>query len=214
MDNWAEVELLIQAQAGDQAAFESLWTLLEPPLLRFVRRLIGAEQEAEDIVQETLMALYLHLNQIDPPEKLRPYVFRIARNRCYDLLRRDGRYEQIDLPDDDIPVSVRVSFSGQSVVPPDDAVHWLLLHLEVKEAMEKLPDLQRQALVLYAEEDMSYTEIAEIMGVTVGTIKSRIFHAKQTLRRLLRRETLAAIESDVYPEPTAAVEEAQQEGYM
>lgn len=208
MDNLAEVELLKAAQAGDQDAFETLWREFEPPLLRFVGRLIGAGQEAEDIVQETLMALYLHLDQIDPPEKLRPYVFRIARNRCYDLLRRDGRFEQIDMPDDEAPVSVRVSFAGESSVPPDDAVHWLLLHLEVKEAMDRLPELQRQALTLYAEEEMSYAEIADIMGVTLGTIKSRIFHAKQTLRRLLRRETLAAIDSDETPEPEIETQEA------
>jgi DNA-directed RNA polymerase specialized sigma24 family protein len=101
-------------------------------------------------------------------------------------------------------VNVRVSFDlannyGQM---PEDAAHWLLLHLEVQEAMEYLPELQRQALILYTEEEMSYAEIADIMDVEVGTIKSRIFHARRTLRRMMKPETLAAIEGKVLPMAT------------
>jgi RNA polymerase sigma-70 factor, ECF subfamily len=193
----AEHELLRQAQNGDYGAFDELHASLEPAVRRFVQRLIGPGQEAEDITQDTFIALYLNLERVDPPEKLRPYVFRIARNRCYDRLRREGRYEHISL--DDEPVSLRVSFdiAERNGTPPDEAAHWLLLHLEVQEAMDKLPELQRQALILYSEEGLSYAEIAEVMDVTVGTIKSRIFHAKKNLRGLLKPETLQAITDDL-----------------
>jgi RNA polymerase sigma-70 factor (ECF subfamily) len=189
--------LLAQAQAGDHAAFEALHGAFMLPLLRFTRRLVPSNEEAEDIVQETFMTLYLHLGQIDPPEKLRPFLYRVARNRCYDRLRRSGRYEQIEWDEDDAQPRVRVSFAGQSAQSnDDDAAHWLMLHLEVKAAMESLPELQRQTLLLYAEDELSYQEIADIMEVSIGTVKSRIFHAKRGLRRLLPRETLAAIEDD------------------
>lgn len=189
-----EAAWLLAAQGGDLAAFDLLHAALESDLLRFVRRLIGYQHnQAEDIVQETFLTLYTHLAQIDPPEKLRPYLFRVARNRCYDLLRRQGRYEQLSL--DEEPVQVRVSFSqgDQSTPPPDEVTHWLLLHLEVQEAIDNLPENQRQALILYAEEGLSYAEIAEVMEVNIGTVKSRLHHAKKTLRRLLRPETLLAI---------------------
>lgn len=198
-DQALEQHLLQQAKDGDYLAFDALHQLLEPDIMRFVRRLIGNTQEAEDIVQDTFLSLFTHMGRIRPEENIRPYVFRIARNRAYDILRRQGRYEQVSLDDD--PVSVRISFDiaeQQGSNLPEDVTHWLLLNLEVREAMENLPELQRQALILYSEEEMSYAEIAEVMDVSVGTIKSRIFHAKKNLRRLLNPDTLAAIqESDV-----------------
>lgn len=192
-----EQVFLQRAQAGDTDAFNLLHDSLEPAVARFVRRLVGPGQEAEDIVQDTFIALYMNMERVQPLAKLRPYVFRIARNRCYDHLRRSGRREQLSL--DDEPVSVRVSFdqAERYGTPPDEAAHWLLLHLEVQEAMANLPDNQREALILYSEEGLSYSEIAEVMDVSVGTIKSRIFHAKKNLRGLLKPETLHAIMDEV-----------------
>ncbi len=191
-----EHELLKLAQQGDEDAFEQLHAALAPGIGRFVRRLIGDGQEAEDVVQDTLLALYLNLNRIEPVEKLRPYVFRIARNRCYDMLRRSGRYEEVSIDDEgDDPLRVRVSFeiADERATPPDEIAHWLLLQLEVREAIDSLPELQRQTLMLFAEESLTYAEIAEVMDVSIGTIKSRLFHAKRGLRARLKPETLAAI---------------------
>ena len=199
-----EAELLKLAQDGDYDAFEALYTALEPGLARFVRRLIGDGYESEDVVQDTLTSLYVNLVKIDPPEKLRPYVFRIARNRCYDILRKQGRYEEVSIDaDEDDSFNVRVSFqlADERVPMPEEVSHWLLLHLEVSDAIERLPELQRQALILYAEEELSYAEIADVMNVSIGTIKSRIFHAKQTLRRMLKPATLEAIEDEMDDAP-------------
>lgn len=208
-----EHELLRQAQEGDEYAFEQLHALLAPGLGRFVRRLIGDGQESEDVVQETLMALYLNLNRIEPVEKLRPYVFRIARNRCYDILRRGGRYEEVSIDADDDPMRVRVSFEipDERATPPEEVAHWLLLQIEVREAMDSLPELQRQTLILYADEGLTYAEIAEVMGVNIGTIKSRLFHAKRTLRARLKPETLAAILEELGGEEDERIVESREE---
>lgn len=201
MSDVIEVELLKQAAAGDYDAFDELHLLLEPGIRRFVGRLIGYSSEVDDIVQDTFLSLYLNMHKIDPPENLRPYVFRIARNRCYDNLRRDGRYERVSL--DEEPVHVRVSFEVADADPsPEDITHWLLLGLEVREAMDHLPEMQRQTLILYSEEEMSYAEIAEVMEVSIGTVKSRLFHAKKMLRRLVRPETLNALNEEPPPDPT------------
>lgn len=190
-----EVELLIAAQAGDVDAFEDLQIILEPPLLRYVRRMTGAVGVEEDIVQEVFLSLYLNLRVIDPPENLRPYVFRMARNRCYDEFRRWGRQETVSL--DDEPVQIWVSFHTQDDhARPDDLTHWMLLYLEVQEAIDSLPEVQRETLILFSEEHLSYAEIAEVMNTNIGTVKSRLFHAKQNLRRLLHPETIRAIEED------------------
>ncbi len=187
-----EREYLIQAQAGDATAFDELHLLLEPALQRFVRRLVGDEHLAQDLVQDTFITLYTHLDDIYPPEKLRPFLFRVARNKAYDALRRGGRYDVVSL--DDEPLEMRVSFHADKSQPPDEIAHWLLLYLEVQEAIDKLPEHHRQTLILYCEEELSYAEIAEVMEVNIGTVKSRLFHAKKTLRGLVNPKTLLAIQ--------------------
>lgn len=187
-----ESELLIDAQQGDLDAFEDLQKMMEPGIRRFVRRLMNSDYTVDDIVQDVFIALYLKMDRIDPPENIKPYLYRMARNRCYDEMRQNGRVQKLSL--DDEPVQMWVSFTNSSAKDkPDEVAHWLLLHLEVQEAMDQLPDLQRQALILYAEEGFSYAEIAEAMDTSVGTIKSRIHHAKKNLRGFLNPATLDAL---------------------
>lgn len=192
-----EHDYLQQAQAGDPEAFDWLHVTLEPAISRFVYRLIGDAGLTEDIVQDTFITLYTHLDDIHPPEKLRPFLFRVARNKAYDVLRRGGRYNEVSLDDD--PIEVRVSFHADKSAPPDDVAHWMLLYMEVQEAIDKLPEYHRQTLILYCEEELSYAEIAEVMGVNIGTVKSRLFHAKKTLRGLVSPETILAIQQPDAP---------------
>lgn len=191
----SEAELLLQAQTGDMEAFAELQTRLDGAIRRFVWRLIGTHPEEDDIVQDSMIALYLNLERIQPVEKLRPYVFRIVRNRCYDLLRKRRRYEHLSL--DDEPVEMWASLhAGTADGQPEDVTHWLLLRLEVQTAMNKLPELQRQTLILYAEEGLAYQEIAEAMDTSIGTVKSRLFYAKKTLRQLVSAETLHWLDAE------------------
>lgn len=191
-----EHSLLRLAQAGDMEAYEDLQFLLEPSIRRFVRRMIDMGDIEDDIVQDIFIAFYMNLAHIQPPENLRPYLYRIARNRCYDELRKLGRADR-ELSLDDEGAQVWVSFTtSNNQIQHDDATYWSLLHLEVRAAIERLPEPQRQALILYADEGLTYAEIAEIEGVSIGTIKSRIFYAKKALRGLLRPETLQALDME------------------
>lgn len=195
-----ETDLLHRAQQGDYLAFEQLHARLEPAIARFVRRLLPDGQEGADVVQDTFLALYLHLREIDPPGNLRPYVFRIARNASYDVLRRHQRYAEVPLLDDDygepLPVRLAFDFNASGDLPPDEVTHWLLLKLEVQQAIDRLPVNQREVLLLYCEEEMTYEHIAAALEISVGTVKSRLFYARQTLRRIVRPEVLLALQSD------------------
>ncbi len=189
-----EYELLRRARAGDMDAFAALTALLETPARAFTRRLIG--QVDEDIVQEALFALYMNLEKLDPPSKLRPFLFRVIRNRCYDRLRAQGRYQIISLDEDSATGSdTREAQIASDEPQPGEQVDWLLIYAEVQQAMQQLPELQRQTLILYSEAGLSYDEIAEAMNVSAGTVKSRLFYAKRTLIRLLAPETVRALEN-------------------
>lgn len=214
MSTELEHELLRDAQQGDMQAYEELQMLLERDIRRFVRRLVGDDFTTDDVVQDVFIAFYNNLQRIQPVENLRPYLFRIARNRCYDDLRRVGREDTLSL--DDEPVQVRVSYVEAAHTPrPDDATHWLLLHLEVRDAIDQLPEVQRQALILFSEEGLSYAEIADVMDVNVGTVKSRLYYAKKNLRGLLRPEILAVLDDEfgegVQPAKTTQKEENHYE---
>lgn len=189
----SEDALLRMAQAGDDVAFGALMLKLDAPVRRFVRRLLGASDAEDDIVQDAFFKLHRKLSRIEPEQGLRPYLFRIVRNCAYDELRTLRHYDTVSL--DDEPIETYASFQhvSDNANSPEETAHWLLIQLEVQAAMDKLPELQRQTLILYSEEGLSYGEIAEVMNTTLGTIKSRLFHARKTLRQLLRPELLEAL---------------------
>jgi RNA polymerase sigma-70 factor (ECF subfamily) len=196
VQQYTEPELLSMAQGGDHDAFAELQTRLESPMRRFIWRLIGTQDAEDDIVQDSFIALYLNLDRIQPVENLRPYLFRIVRNRCYDLLRKRGRFEHMSLDDEPVETYVSLHEAPLSGSQPEEVTHWLMIHMEVQQAMERLPELQRQTLILYSEENLSYGEIAEAMNCSIGTVKSRLFYAKKTLRQFISPETLHLLESE------------------
>lgn len=195
MVNQAENRLLRKAQTGDDDAFGQLQQRLEPVVRRFVWRLIGTHDQEDDIIQDAFLALYLNRNKVHPLNKLRPYLFRIVRNRCYDELRRQGRFQQLSLDDEPVEswVSSQVTPSAQT---PEEMAHWLLLHLEVQEAIDRLPELQRETLILYSEHDLSYSEIAAAMNTNIGTVKSRLYYAKKALRQSINPDTLKLLDDE------------------
>src|SRR5689334_12750126 len=140
LDEQTEQELLERARAGDFNAFADLQARLEAQVRRFIRRLIGSDTE-DDIVQEAFFALYMNLEQMEPPSRLRPFLFRVVRNRCYDQLRALGRYEFVSLDEepDDSETLPTVAVDDQP--QPDETTHWLLLVAQVEAAVEHLPEL-------------------------------------------------------------------------
>jgi RNA polymerase sigma-70 factor (ECF subfamily) len=188
-----EQQLLHRARLGDRSAFDALRAMLEGPVRRFIHRLVGSCDEEEDILQDIFLALYLNLERIEPAERLRPFLFRVVRNRCYDLLRRNGRFQHVSLDGLTEDVESLAASLPDHRPPPDEVVQGLMLVSEVQQAIDQLPELQRLALILYAEEEMSYTQVAETLATDVGTVKSRIHYARKNLAKLLRPETLAAL---------------------
>lgn len=192
------LNVLNQAQQGDHDAFAQIQLTLEPQIRRFVRRLTRDSDSVDDIVQDTFIALYRNLGRIDPIEHIRPYAFGIARRRCYDDMRRRGRVSFFSYDEEpDFGDTFVSPILADDAASPDEAAHWLLLSLEVQRAIDRLPEVQRQVLILYCEQDLTYEEIAEIMDAQVGTIKSRMHYAKRALRGLLRPQVLDAIELEL-----------------
>ena len=193
MVNRGEQELFEEAKASSRTAFDRLQDILNPSVRRFVRRLVGISDAEDDIVQDAFLALYMNLERLKSSEHLRPFLFRVVRNRCYDTLRRQGRFQFVPLEAASEDSTFNPSFLTDRLQQPDEQLHWRLLYSEVQKAIERLPEIQRQAIILYCEENLTYAQIAEAMGTDIGTVKSRIFYGRKNLRKLLKPEILEAL---------------------
>ena len=193
MSDSGEHELFEKAKTGNNAAFDRLQETLDASVRRFVCRLVGISEAEDDIVQDAFLALYINLERLESSEHLRPFLFRVVRNRCYDTLRQQGRFQFVPLDAVSKDSAVDLSFLADLRKQPDEELHWKLLHSEVQKAIDCLPGVQRQAIILYCEEDLTYTQIAEAMATDIGTVKSRIFYGRKNLRKLLMPEILEAL---------------------
>lgn len=179
--------LVVRCQAGDQAAFEELVERYAPRLRYFLRKVLGLErhggrslqgghggrslQVAEDCLQDVWLDVFRGLPRLADPQAFRAWIYRIARDRAFGLLRKSGREPQplgeIDVPDDS---------ADESDFSPDDAAR-------IHAALDDLPPEQREVLVLRFLEEMSYEEIARVTSQPLGTVRSRIHYGKRALKR-------------------------------
>jgi RNA polymerase sigma factor (sigma-70 family) len=197
MDQEALEPLLCAARAGDRSAFDRLQAALLPPAARFVRRLLGEPDAEEDLLREAFLALYQNLYRMDRPGALLPFLCRVLRNQCYDLLRRRERHDTVSLDgggwgdDGDGPDwSERLPSPRPS---PEESVQRFFLWAEVQAAVDRLPERQREVLILYADADLTYAGVAEALNLDPGTVRSLLYQARQNLYRRLRPDTLAAL---------------------
>jgi RNA polymerase sigma-70 factor (ECF subfamily) len=192
----SEQELLARARRGDRGAFDRLHRELEAPVRRFLYRLVGPIPSGEEIVQDAFVALFQNLKRIQQTEGLRPFLFRVIRNLCYDELKRRGRFQVVSWDQETAKPGAALRNLKDQRPLPDEAVHWKRIYEDVQAAMDRLPELQRQTMILYGEEDLSYAQIAEAMGTDIGTVKSRLHHARRNLIKNLKPEVREALDLD------------------
>lgn len=178
LDQTREQILVLSAQSGETDGFRDLVDLYERRLLYFIRRLIGDADTALDVLQETWITVHRRLPTLESPAAFRVWLYRIARDKAIDLLRRTQRHREllVDLAD-----------GSASDGPADDAEFVLVMEdVEfVHHALARLSPVQREALALHFLEEMSIDEISRVVGCSPGTVKSRLFHARLSMRRML-----------------------------
>jgi RNA polymerase sigma factor (sigma-70 family) len=167
----SDERLVAFTRRGNVAAFEVLVGRYESRLLAFCRHLLGSREDAEDILQEVLAAAFNALLADDRPIKVRPWLYRIARNRCLNHLRRNTAVG-VDSMD------IHYSDSGASTA---DKVHAREEFRILVGDIQELPETQRTALVLREMDAMSYEQIADAMETTVPSVKSLLVRARVSL---------------------------------
>ena len=177
-DNSAEAELLRRAGQGDEPAYLELYERHRGAVFRFAYRLLGSSQLAEEITHDCFLALIRRPHGYQPERaSLRTYLCAAARNLSFKQLRRRGT----ELIVEDVPEPEVASGAPEPLRRLLDEE----VAEEVRRAVEGLPPLQREALILFEYEDLSLAEVARIVEADVGTVKSRLHRARERLRRTL-----------------------------
>ena len=167
-----ELLWLAQAQRGDQAAFSRLVGAYQRPVYNLCYRMLGNAPEAEDAAQETFVRMFTKLHTYQPERKLSSWVLSIASHYCIDRLRR-RRGQWLSL--DEEPMATTLPSHNRG---PEEMALREESRDEVQRLVDSLPPPYRVPLILRYWHDLSYIEIAEVMGLTVQAVKSRLHRAR------------------------------------
>lgn len=182
---WTDEELVAKSIGGDTDSFNQLVLRWERPIYGLAYRVIGREEEARDVVQETFLRAFRSLAGFKGQAKFSSWLYRIALNLCRDWIRRERRAPFATTPDD---VDV-IELAGETEPRerPDELVSRRDLSRAVAKAMATLTDEQRTAVILKEYQGLTFQEIADLQGCPLSTVKTRLYQALTVLRRELGR---------------------------
>jgi len=181
--NHDEKELISRCQKGDKDALKEIFDQYHKKVYRIAYGVVRQREEALDIVQEVFIKLYRSIRNFRSRSKFYTYLYRMAMNTAIDHVRKKGKYHFSSL---DEMESFQVADGVEK--RPDS----ILLHQELEErvkvALEKLPADHKMALIFREVEGLSYQEMAEAMGCSMGTVMSRLHYARKRIQDLLKEE--------------------------
>lgn len=166
-------ECVSRAQRGDGKAFSELVARYQDRIYRFLVRLTRSEDDALELAQETFLHAYQGLARWRPDARFSTWLFQVARNLAFDLLRRNKRVEFVALEDDFDAIDPGAM--------PDAVLETAQRFRKLEAALEWLPIEHREILLLREIEEMSYDDISAVLGLNPGTVKSRIARARAAL---------------------------------
>ena len=174
-------ECIARAQQGDVAAFSELVARYQDRIYRFLVRLTRSQDDALELTQETFLHAYEALERWRPEARFTTWLFQIARNQAFDWLRRNKRVEFVALDDEqDIGIA-------DPAPTPEGALEAVQRLRELDRALARLPTEHREILLLREIEEMSYDDIADVLDISLGTVKSRIARARAGLLEKMPR---------------------------
>jgi RNA polymerase sigma-70 factor (ECF subfamily) len=184
----SDEQLLLRVSTGERAALEELFQRYRQPAYRVAYRLLGNEADALDAVQEGFVKALTHLDGFQGRSSFKTWLLRVVGNAALDLGRQRGRREMLSLDRQD-----RTEPTPEQLLSIEDHARNLEqedLRGQLSRALALLPEAQRQTFVLFADAGLSYREVAETLGISIGTVMSRLFYARQRLRVLLTERVI------------------------
>ncbi len=183
-NKYTDEDLIARFQNGDEYAFDEIVNRYKDRLLNFVFRFIGQIDESEDIVQDTFLKVYKNKNSYENIARFSTWIYTIAGNLAKTELRKRKRrrifsISKMGIDDKEFELS-------STARTPEENTESIFNEKIIHNAIQKLPDKFRTVIILRDIQELSYDEISKIIGVPLGTIKSRVNRARLKLRELLK----------------------------
>jgi RNA polymerase sigma-70 factor (ECF subfamily) len=179
MTDLSDEALMERVQKGETHLLELLIKRYEKPLFAYAFRVVQTRSAAEDAFQETFLRVFRKRDSYRAGAPFRPWLYTICLNTCRDALRAKSRRPEAEL-------DKAALFVPDAQPGPETLTNQSSLAARIKEAIEKLPDKQREVFLLSYYQQLQYPEISEILDIPVGTVKSRMFHASRFLAEQLK----------------------------
>ena len=177
----ADCDLVVRAVAGREESFEELVRRYQRPIAAYVYRMVGDYEAALDLTQEVFIKVYNSLSRYRSEFKFSTWIYKIAHNSAVDHLRRYGTREQsltgeIEGEPRELPLESRR-------LSPEQEYAGKERREEIEYVVRQLPSAYRELILLRHSHDMSYDEIADVTGLPLGTVKNRLFRAREVMRQ-------------------------------
>jgi RNA polymerase sigma-70 factor (ECF subfamily) len=174
-DGFAEEQVLVRAvQTGDEAAFATLVDRYVDSAYATAMAVMRNAHDAEDAVQSAFIRALERIGQLKPGSPFGPWFFRVLRSTCLNLRRREALRSHEEIP-----------ASAAGGPDPERSLQMELTRERVFTALGELPEMQRIAVTLYDLEGYTHQEIADVLGIAVGTSRAHVHHARRALRRTM-----------------------------
>ncbi len=181
----ADGELVLSALAGRESSFEELVRRYQRPIAAYIYRMVGDYDAALDLTQEVFIKVYNSLSRYRSEFKFSTWIYKIAHNAAIDHLRRSSAREQA-LNDGSAGERAEVAIEWR--LSPEQESERNERCSEIESIVQTLPHAYRELIVLRHSNDLSYDEISEVTGLPLGTVKNRLFRAREAMRDLLMQK--------------------------
>lgn len=175
-------ELIINALEGRSDNFEELVRRYQRPIISYVLRMLGDYDLSMDVTQEVFIKVYNSLAKYSPEYKFSTWLYRIAHNAAVDHLRRNSVTPQsLEAENADGSYQIQIESRGSSPEQDRELSEW---RTEIDSVVKCLPPAYRDLILLRHGRDLSYDEIADVTGLPLGTVKNRLFRAREMMREI------------------------------
>jgi RNA polymerase sigma-70 factor (ECF subfamily) len=178
-----DVSLVQETLLGNQASFQLLVERYQGRLFALVRHYTKNPVEIEDVVQETFLKAYSRLDSFQHQSSFYTWIYRIATNTILDFLKRRGRSPVQSVEDPEL--AINPASPGPRIVSPDAQMQRDEIASITARVLEGMPEIFRTVLVMREFDDMAYQDIADVLGISIGTVESRLFRARARFKEKL-----------------------------
>lgn len=180
--------LMLRVKRGDDAAFAELVEKYKQPVMNLVYRNLRDATEAEDLAQNVFVQVHKSAHRYQATARFSTWLFTIARNLCLNEIRRRSRHpaDSLDATYPDHEDQPSRQFEDSKTFLPTETLLHSELEQKVEAALAELPEVQRNAILLCRQEELSYEEIAEVIGCSLSATKSLIHRGRETLKQKLK----------------------------